>query len=243
MAEWRRADVMAALCAEAPRVAGVLLGLAEEEAVRPTRCAPWDVAALAVHMVGALHQVALMLDDVAPERALVEAAGYYTPDGQMSAQTDEERVASAVEAAARRSDAGEMGRVCEGVWRELEPRLAKEPSDRVVLTRHGDAMLLTDFLVTRVVELALHGLDLADALGRDAGMSPEALDVVARLLFGNGDPGLPAMAAVRAATGRVLPGGAGPEALAGSGVRVLALGRRDGAGGGDAAGRRSAGSG
>ncbi|WP_033299128.1 maleylpyruvate isomerase family mycothiol-dependent enzyme [Nocardiopsis gilva] len=221
---------MAALRAEASRVTGVLLGLTEEEVVRPTRCAPWDVAALAVHTVGALHRVASMLDEVAPERALVDAAGYYTPDGRMSAETDEERVSGAVEAAARRSDAGEMGRVCEGVWRELEPRLAKEASDRVVLTRHGDAMLLTDFLVTRVVELALHGLDLADALGRDPWTSPEALDVVARLLFGEGDPGVPTMTAVRAATGRVLPGDPGPEALAGSGVRVLTLGRPDAAG-------------
>ena len=39
-----------------------------------------------------------------------------------------------------------------------------ERAGRIVQTRHGDAMLLTDFLTTRVVELAVHGLDVADVL-------------------------------------------------------------------------------
>jgi hypothetical protein len=36
-----------------------------------------------------------------------------------------------------------------------------------VRTRHGDVMLLTEFMRTRVLELAVHGLDLATGLGRD----------------------------------------------------------------------------
>jgi hypothetical protein len=32
---------------------------------------------------------------------------------------------------------------------------------------HGDAMLLSDFLATRVVELALNGFDVADTVGRE----------------------------------------------------------------------------
>ncbi|MBB6172362.1 uncharacterized protein (TIGR03083 family) [Nocardiopsis mwathae] len=227
MAEWCRGEVVAALGAEVSRLVRVLSGLSEEEVVRPTRCSPWDVAALAVHTVGALDRVGVMLGAEAPGRAVVGAAGYYRPDVRLSAEVDADRVRSAVEVAARRSDAGEMGRVCAGVWRGLEPRLAREPVDRVVLTRHGDAMLLTDFLVTRVVELVLHGVDLADALGREPWPDGAALGVVERLAFGGGDPGLPALDAVRAATGRALPGGPGWAALAGSGVRVLAFGRPD----------------
>jgi len=34
-----------------------------------------------------------------------------------------------------------------------------------VLTRHGDVMLLTEFMRTRVLELAVHGLDLAAGVG------------------------------------------------------------------------------
>lgn len=38
--------------------------------------------------------------------------------------------------------------------------------------RRGDTMLLTDFLVTRVVEVGIHGLNLADALDRPAWLTP-----------------------------------------------------------------------
>lgn len=55
------------------------------------------------------------------------------------------------------------------------------PADR---TRHGDAMTVDDFLVTRVVELGVHGLDLAAAVGRQPWLSDEAAAVIADLLSG-----------------------------------------------------------
>ncbi|WP_344074471.1 maleylpyruvate isomerase N-terminal domain-containing protein [Nocardiopsis metallicus] len=219
----------------------VLLHLSESDAVLPTRCVPWDVAALSVHTVGALHRVIVSLDEVPPESGpdLVSAVGYYAPDVRFSPAVNEDRVDSAMEQAARRSDAQEAGRVLRDTWRALEPRLEAEPVDRVVLTRHGDRMLLTDFLVTRVVELVLHGLDLADALGREPWTGPAALDTVREVLFEGVDPvelervlpgraataGAPlaSLAAVRAVTGR-----AGSDvdrtALEAAGVRFLALG-------------------
>ncbi|MDO0934358.1 hypothetical protein QQY66_22685 [Streptomyces sp. DG2A-72] len=51
-------------------------------------------------------------------------------------------------------------------------------------TRHGDPMLLSEFLLTRVVEVAVHGLDLADALRREPWTTPRAADVVQDLLLG-----------------------------------------------------------
>ena len=45
-------------------------------------------------------------------------------------------------------------------------------------------MLLSEFLVTRVVEVAVHGLDLADALGREPWLTPQAADVLQELLLG-----------------------------------------------------------
>jgi hypothetical protein len=49
-----------------------------------------------------------------------------------------------------------------------------EPEGHVVRTRHSDPMLLSEFLLTRVVEVAVHGLDLADALSasRSPGRKP-----------------------------------------------------------------------
>ena len=40
------------------------------------------------------------------------------------------------------------------------------------------------FLLTRVVEVAVHGLDLADALGREPWLTSQAADLVQGLLLG-----------------------------------------------------------
>jgi hypothetical protein len=50
------------------------------------------------------------------------------------------------------------------------------PPGRVVRTRHGDPMLLSEFLRTRVFELAVHGLDLAAALEREPWMTAPAAE-------------------------------------------------------------------
>lgn len=212
-----RDRVLAALSAEATSLENALSGLSEREAVYTTRCPPWDVAALAVHTVGSLYQTTVALEGPSPAAAevSVSAFGYYRPEVRFSPEVNRARVESAVEKAARRSDAGEPGRVLGRVRREPSARLAVEPLDRAVRTRHGDAMTLTDYLVTRVMELSLHGLDLADALGRDPWISPEGLVLVRDVLFGAADrdalervlPGVwdggeATVAAVRAVTGR-----------------------------------------
>ncbi|KDN88094.1 hypothetical protein KCH_01710 [Kitasatospora cheerisanensis KCTC 2395] len=79
--------------------------------------------------------------------------------------------------------AGEFART----WRDTAARFEAEGEGRVVRTRHGDPMLLTEFMVTRVVELAVHGLDLADALGRPAWLTEEASDVLEALLLKGAD--------------------------------------------------------
>lgn len=231
-------EVVVALRAESVALEGVLSGLSESEAVLPSRCAPWDVAALSAHTVGALLRVGSMLEEAPPEPGvvLVSAAGYYAPDVRFSPEVNGERVRSAVVAAEGRGDAGEAGRVLRERWWPLLGRLAAEEGDRVVVTRHGDPMRLTDFLVTRVVEVLVHGLDVADALGREPWSTREGLGVASRLLFGGadmvavervlpgaGDGGAGTVAAVRAATGR-----GGPVvdrgALVAAGVWLPALG-------------------
>ncbi|MBR8741513.1 maleylpyruvate isomerase N-terminal domain-containing protein [Nocardiopsis sp. MG754419] len=231
-----RGVVMAALADEVTALEEVLLGLSEDEVVRPTRCAPWDVAALSVHTVGALHQVSVTLDTGAADAAArpVSAPGYYSPRVRFSPEVNGARVRDAAERAARRPDAAEPGRVLGVLWSALRERVAREPEDRTLVTRHGDPMLLTDFLTTRVTELVLHGLDLADALERRPWVSDRGLDLVRELLFGAADraavravlpdvEGAGALEAVRVVTGRASRR-VEREALEAAGVRVLTLG-------------------
>ncbi|MFG3001640.1 hypothetical protein [Streptomyces sp. NPDC048340] len=44
---------------------------------------------------------------------------------------------------------------------------------------------MSQFLLTRVVEVAVHGLDLADALGREPWLTAAAGDAVVELLVGS----------------------------------------------------------
>ncbi|HJE59550.1 MAG TPA: maleylpyruvate isomerase N-terminal domain-containing protein [Nocardiopsis listeri] len=233
---FERGVVVAALTDEVAALEEVLSGLSESDVVKSTRCVPWDVAALSVHTVGSLNQVLVALDGGAadPDAALVSAAGYYSPRVRFSPEVDRARVDSALERAERRSDAAEPGRVLGGLRARLWPRLARVPEDRTMVTRHGDPMLVTEYLVTRVVESLLHGLDLADALGREPWASDRALGLVGEVLFGGADAealervlpgarGANALGAVRVVTGRA-PVRVGRAVLEGAGVRVLALG-------------------
>jgi hypothetical protein len=88
-------------------------------------------------------------------------------------------------------------------WRRAYELCRAEPPERVVRTRHGDAMLLSQFLVTRVVELAVRGLDVADALGREPWLTAAAADVLTELLGpGRTELGWDPPTFLRKATGR-----------------------------------------
>jgi hypothetical protein len=92
------------------------------------------------------------------------------------------------------SEAGSAGsaaaREFDRAWRDAWAQIRRAPQERLVHTRHGDRMLLTDFLRTRVLELAVHGLDLASGLGCRPWMTDAAAAVVEELM-------LPATAAAR----------------------------------------------
>ncbi|WP_236566999.1 maleylpyruvate isomerase N-terminal domain-containing protein [Nocardia sp. CY41] len=67
-------------------------------------------------------------------------------------------------------------------WRQTDTAISGQPSDRLVTTRWGDGIQLREFMITRVVELVLHGLDIAIALGVPAWTAPEAAAVVCDFL-------------------------------------------------------------
>ncbi|MFG1609344.1 maleylpyruvate isomerase N-terminal domain-containing protein [Actinoplanes sp. NPDC049265] len=165
---------------------------------RPTRCTPWLIRDLTGHLVVTMSRLPGMVAGPAPARAEVTAAGYYRPDGRFDAGTDADRVESARRHAAGASPADLIATLAESCHAAIVAAAGQSPG-RVVLTRHGDPMLLTEFLTTRVVELGLHGLDIADAAGRPPWITAAATDHLLRLLFPDTPPKL---ALLRLATGR-----------------------------------------
>ncbi|MEV0608252.1 maleylpyruvate isomerase N-terminal domain-containing protein [Polymorphospora rubra] len=175
--------VLPALRAEAGQLAAAVRELPAEDWARPTPCPPWNVAGLLGHVVTILEWLPGMLAAPAPPRAAVSAAGYYRPDHRFANGTNAARIGLAQRRAASVADGAALAVEFDDTWRRIADLCAREPADRVVRTRHGDAMLLTDFLVTRIVELGIHGLDLAGALDRPPWLTPAAAGVLTDLLL------------------------------------------------------------
>jgi hypothetical protein len=151
----------------------------------------------------------------------VSAVEYYRPDERFSPTTNADRITTAQ---AHASDLqgptilAELDDLCSAIADRCTP----EPADRVVRTRHGDAMLLTEFLKTRVLEVAVHGFDLADALALPSWLTPAAADVLQELLLGPSRTAPDPEHFLRAATGRAAD--PDPELLTRLQSRPLALG-------------------
>lgn len=177
-------EVLRAFEAEAVRLEAAMGGLGDGDWLVPTVCVPWTVRELLGHVTVVVGWVPGMVAGEAPARAEVSAVGYYRGDGRFSAEGNRRRIELARERAAAAGSGRGLAAEFGEVWRDAARLCAAEPDDRVVRTRHGDPMLLSDFLVTRVVEVAVHGLDLAAAVGLPPWLSESAGDLLARLLLG-----------------------------------------------------------
>ncbi|NUP39739.1 MAG: maleylpyruvate isomerase family protein [Streptomyces sp.] len=178
--------VLEAFRLEAGELTKAVAGLSEAEWDRPTRCEPWSVRELLGHVRVVTAWLPLMLGTPAPDSAEVTAVEYYRPDDRFSPQTNTTRIDLARNHAAQCADGAALADDFAATWQQVDRLCRDQPENRVVRTRHGDAMLLSEFLITRVVELAVHGLDVAEALGCEPWLTAEAGTVVRELLLGAG---------------------------------------------------------
>jgi uncharacterized protein (TIGR03083 family) len=174
--------VLDVFCAESEALAQVTARLSAAEWDRPTRCDPWLVRDLIGHLRVVIAWLPGMLAAPAPPEAGVSAAQYYRPDARFSPATNQARIALA-QAAARAAEAAPAEDFAD-TYQEVARSCRLQPNPRVVRTRHGDPMLLADFLLTRVVEVAVHGLDVADAIDREPWLTRSAAELVQELLLG-----------------------------------------------------------
>ena len=182
-------DITDALTAEAAALSQVVAGLDGADLGRPSPCPPWTVGELVCHILMAADRIREAMAEPEPTgTGLVSTAAYYRPDERFSATTNADRIATA-QALARQLAAGggralaaELDRRC-AVSTDL---LMTARADRAVRTRHGDPMLLTNFACTRVVELGLHGLDVAIGLHREPWLTDQAAVILTDLLVPTG---------------------------------------------------------
>jgi len=222
--------VLEALAAETERVAGVMAGVSENDFDRPTRCRPWSVRDILAHLLVASNRLPTMLAPPQPLEANVSAAGYYRSDRRFGRDATRARIAAATDDAAAFASGHTLARALDGACTEMLALARAEPPERLVRTRWQDAMSLSDFLVTRVAELGIHGLDLADGLGCAPWLTKSAADVIEVLLLGDtridSVPGLEwdQLTLIGAATGRRPVSDTERALLRGYGVRWLTFG-------------------
>jgi uncharacterized protein (TIGR03083 family) len=174
------ADVPGILAAECSAAARVLLGLDEEAFSLPTRCPPWDVKALAGHLWRDVDRVLVYTAEPEPDGATSDAVAYYL--------TGYDPVADAPDVAQRAIDVAgafdtgnHLARDFDARWRRAVDVARALPPGRLVRT-FGPCLRLDEYLCTRTLEAAVHGLDLSDALGREPHLTPGAAALVEGML-------------------------------------------------------------
>jgi uncharacterized protein (TIGR03083 family) len=193
-----------ALTAECARLSTAVATLTPDQWASPTRCEPWTAAELLAHITGTVSRLEWMLEAPPPSAAAVTAAGYYRPDARFASDAVADRIAEGVAAA---KDGGPaVAAAFDTTWRAVADRCHGEDPERLVTTRYGDAMTLEDYLTTRVVEVAVHGIDLADAVNRARWTTPKSTRLIVDLLLDQPDAlatlGWDPVAFIAKATGR-----------------------------------------
>jgi hypothetical protein len=167
--------------------------LLDEQALRdrwekPSALALMSVGALAGHLLRAMALVENYLDRAEPDigqSTVIRPAQYLA-----QALTDDD-LESALHQSIRQRGAemaeGGPGSVVarwDATATALRARLAAEPAGRMVTVLDGMVLTLDDYLRTRVLELCVHGDDLAVSLGVPTPALPEpAVDVAAGILL------------------------------------------------------------
>ena len=169
-----------ALASESAQAESALRALAADAFARPTRCPAWDVRGLTGHMLRDVDRIIEYIGEPAPDKGDTGAAEYYT---RYDPVVDSAQVAAnSIERAAQFATTDDLIDGFASTWRSAVDLARAEGPDRLVQVRWGPRLRLDDYLETRVLEMAVHGLDLADALDMKPWLTAEGGAIVRELL-------------------------------------------------------------
>ncbi|MFF0245466.1 maleylpyruvate isomerase N-terminal domain-containing protein [Streptosporangium sandarakinum] len=171
-------DALIALAEESRALSAALRELEPQDLRLPTNCPPWDLQELVVHIAASISLGDAGFPDAVPHAPLVSAADYYRRperDTQVYRQSNVDRTQ---ELTRRVLVSTSAARWFDEVSHDSITELSREDLGRIVLIPGRGAMRLADWVVTRVVSVAAHGLDVALTLKRTPWTSPSALHVM-----------------------------------------------------------------
>jgi uncharacterized protein (TIGR03083 family) len=180
------AFTLAALSTESEQAEAAMRSLVDADLARPTRCEAWDVRALIGHLIRDVDRIVTYLaaspPDQAPSPSDIDAVAYFHA-------FDPARAAPGVAQRSRETAAAYATREAlmeafAQMWRHAVEAATAAGPERVVTVAGGQTLRLADYVPTRVLEMTVHGLDLADAMGMAPWTTPGAAEVTRDLLVG-----------------------------------------------------------
>jgi hypothetical protein len=134
----------------------------------PGALSEMTVGALVAHLARAVTNVERSLEapEPPPVAAVISAAAYFAAVGPDLDSGINVRVRAASAEEALIGHRAVLGRMDRGLDR-LRTRLEGEPEGRLVTVRDREVLRLDEYLVTRIIELALHTDDLCVSVGRE----------------------------------------------------------------------------
>ncbi|AIR99230.1 maleylpyruvate isomerase family mycothiol-dependent enzyme [Streptomyces glaucescens] len=169
------AKIRAAVSAQFGQVRRAVSTLTPEQLALPTRLGEWTVRELAAHITMTVAAVSRALERAEPAKADLALLDYPSATAPF---------AGAIADGTRRlaADHPDLDALYARTEAELTGHLADAPGSRLLDIRAG-AMTLTDFLVTRTVELVVHTDDLNAAVpGLEIPYDRQAVAACTRLL-------------------------------------------------------------
>jgi len=169
----------------------------------PTRLGGWTARVLVGHVSATIEVLWRWQGQAPPDSPELDAVSWWTPTAASADVIDQFAVAYA----AKRTDDDLRAGLEAALERGRVVVADTEPSATVLLPATVVSARFDQFVMTRLVEMVVHGLDLAAAGGLDATADPDALGIVAAILDERLDGPRPAdltddLAWVEAATGR-----------------------------------------
>jgi uncharacterized protein (TIGR03083 family) len=155
---------------ECRRISTVVDALPEQSFAERTRLPAWTIKDLLAHLCIEVEATTDGLAEFPPAAVHEDSVSYWSYD----ATVESEPIADAAKALAATFGSGAgLAAAWDRAWRTVV-EVATSHEDSRPIRSGTSAMTLNEFLKTRILEVTVHGLDLADALGRRPGRRPAA---------------------------------------------------------------------